>query len=72
MAEAEPAQGRGGARFIETLPRKGYLFIAAVESANGLAVSPVPKLPAASTHRELMPWVLFGATSVAFLALAAA
>src|SRR5437879_2984395 len=64
-------------RFIETLPRKGYRFIAAVETlvetAQALASEPArngEKQPPAAParRREVLAWALF---TIAFLALAA-
>jgi Tol biopolymer transport system component/DNA-binding winged helix-turn-helix (wHTH) protein len=55
-------------RFIETLPRKGYRFIAAVESIPAevclTAPEPHPGLPAWLPKREIVAWSL-----VAFLSL---
>jgi len=70
-------------RFIETLPRKGYRFIAPVERTDGEAsaakAQPVPvdgsavSSPAVGPvkHRstEFLAWVLFGVVSVALVVL---
>jgi DNA-binding winged helix-turn-helix (wHTH) protein/Tol biopolymer transport system component len=53
-------------RFIETVPRKGYRFVAEVESVADVAVAQVPQdAPARRWSREIFAWVLF---SIAFLA----
>jgi Tol biopolymer transport system component/DNA-binding winged helix-turn-helix (wHTH) protein len=70
-------------RFIETLPRKGYRFIAMVESSiEAVTTAPDRALPhdsAASTlasgaakrpTREIAAWLLFGIVSLALLVLA--
>src|SRR5690242_7514204 len=58
-------------QFIETLPRKGYRFIAAVESKPDVAVAPlVPDIPAERRHHEAIAWALLAAVSLAFVVLA--
>ena len=53
-------------RFIETLPRKGYRFIAPVD---GNAVGPLAVGPVKGRSREVLAWVLFGAVSAALVVL---
>lgn len=57
-------------RYIETLPRQGYRFIAPiVESGNGLARSaPATEAPIASRHLRPKRWWLVGAAAVLALA----
>jgi Tol biopolymer transport system component/DNA-binding winged helix-turn-helix (wHTH) protein len=71
-------------RFIETLPRKGYRFIAPVDRAadkasapkapptpvDGNAASPPVAGPAKRRRTEVIPWVLFGVVSIALVVLA--
>jgi len=71
-------------RFIETLPRKGYRFIAPVDRAPGEAsttqaqpstvegnrVSPLAVGPVKRRWNEVLAWVLVGVLSVAVVALA--
>ena len=71
-------------RFIETLPRKGYRFIAPVDRnadeasaaegqtapADGSAVSLMRVGPVKRRSTEVLAWVLFGAVSVALVVLA--
>ena len=54
-------------RFIETLPRKGYRFIAPVD---GNAVSPPAAEPVKRRSTEVLAWVLLGIASVALVVLA--
>jgi DNA-binding winged helix-turn-helix (wHTH) protein/Tol biopolymer transport system component len=66
-------------RFIETLPRKGYRFIAAVETIAELTAAFSPesagnggKQPAAfARRREVLAWALFTIVSLALAAVAA-
>ncbi len=70
----------GRPRFVETLPRRGYRFVAPVEGSSGdvqpgLAAQPTPVPPVPS--EELAPkrklrfqQALFGVTAIALLALA--
>jgi DNA-binding winged helix-turn-helix (wHTH) protein len=51
-------------RFIETLPRKGYRFIAPVD---GNAASPPAVGSVNRRRREVLAWVLLGVVSVALL-----
>jgi hypothetical protein len=71
-------------RFVETLPRKGYRFIAPVDrtagEAGAAAVQPTPvdgnavSPPAVGSvkqrRKEVLAWVLFGVVSVALVVLA--
>jgi Tol biopolymer transport system component/DNA-binding winged helix-turn-helix (wHTH) protein len=71
-------------RFIETLPRKGYRFIAPVDrtagearAANvqpdpldGNAVSPQAAGPVTGRNTAVLAWVLFGVVAVALVVLA--
>jgi DNA-binding winged helix-turn-helix (wHTH) protein/Tol biopolymer transport system component len=66
-------------RFIETLPRKGYRFIAVIETApeNAAATSPEVTADARSQvpdssvkRRAVLPWALFGIASVVLACLA--
>jgi len=71
-------------RFIETLPRKGYRFIAPVDRNTGEesvakaqpapvdanAVSPPPVGPVKRRSTEVLAWVLLGVVSVALVVLA--
>jgi eukaryotic-like serine/threonine-protein kinase len=58
-------------QFIETLPRKGYRFIATLESEPDVAVAQVvPDIPAKRRHREVLAWALLAAVSLALVILA--
>jgi DNA-binding winged helix-turn-helix (wHTH) protein len=71
-------------RFIETLPRKGYRFIAPVDRSaseasaaqaqptpsDGNAASPPAAGPVKRWRSGVLPWVLFGVVSVALVVLA--
>ena len=65
-------------RFIETLPRRGYRFIAPahwLDSGPGVGVSAAKKLPEAAKHRALLAArgrTMLAATGVAVLAVAIA
>ena len=70
-------------RFIETLPRKGYRFIASVDRTasgagaaqaqptpvDGDAVSPPAVGPVKQRNMEVLAWVLLGVVSVALVVL---
>ena len=66
-------------RFVETLPRRGYRFIAPVEGSSGTvqpALAPAQPAVAAASSGELvpkrklrLPWALFAVTVAALLAL---
>ncbi len=67
-------------RFIETLPRKGYRFMAAVEtpadhapaiSSQGVEDGSKQPPAAPTRQREVLAWVLFTIASLALIALAA-
>jgi DNA-binding winged helix-turn-helix (wHTH) protein len=53
-------------RFIETLPRKGYRFIAPVD---GNAVSPPAEGPVKRRSTEVLAWVSFAVVSAALVVL---
>lgn len=53
-------------RFIETLPRKGYRFIAPVD---GSTTIPPAAAPVKRPGTNLLPWMLFAIVSVALLVL---
>jgi eukaryotic-like serine/threonine-protein kinase len=60
-------------QFIETLPRKGYRFIAAVESVtDGTAAQSVHEIPPRPNNREVVPWALLAVVSLAAAVLAVA
>jgi hypothetical protein len=61
----------GKPQFIETLPRKGYRFIAAVESVADGAATPVLQERRRTCSREVLAWVLVGMLSLALGVLAA-
>lgn len=62
---------RGENRFIATVPRKGYRFVAAVTVRESLPTEEAPPAvtPAAPARRRRWPWI--GAAMVAVIALAA-
>jgi len=58
-------------QFIETLPRKGYRFIAAVERVvDGAVAQAVLDIPAKRRHHEVLAWALLAAVSLALVVLA--
>jgi TolB-like protein/DNA-binding winged helix-turn-helix (wHTH) protein/Tfp pilus assembly protein PilF len=55
-------------RFIETLPRRGYRFIAAVEKFNGSAQPQVaPEIEPATTGKPFARWFIFAGIIVAIV-----
>jgi Tol biopolymer transport system component/DNA-binding winged helix-turn-helix (wHTH) protein len=62
-------------RFIETLPRKGYRFVAAVESSvaepDGPSSQFGPVQPAKRRRADLLAWLMLGVVSLALVVLAA-
>lgn len=59
-------------RFIETLARRGYRFVAPVEAVmTGAAAStiPVPATPRRRGNREVLAWSLLGVAALAFAVL---
>jgi len=71
-------------RFIETLPRKGYRFIAPVDRtagevdavkvqpmpADGIPTNPPLAGPVKRRNTEVLPWTLFGVAAIALVVLA--
>lgn len=60
-------------QFIETIPRKGYRFVATVESVtDGTAVQVVHEAPPRRSSREVLAWALLAVVSLAAAILAVA
>src|SRR6266852_4898664 len=57
-------------RFVETIPRKGYRFIAAVENVTDEGSATAREIPAKPRKREILAWALFAVTSLALAAVA--
>src|SRR6266849_6511771 len=57
----------GKPQFIETLPRKGYRFIAATEIVADGAMTPVVRELPKLRNREVLAWALFATVSLALV-----
>jgi TolB-like protein/DNA-binding winged helix-turn-helix (wHTH) protein/Flp pilus assembly protein TadD len=52
-------------RFVETVPRKGYRFLAPVDPVEGAEAAPEPTVPAPAASAQRIPvWMLMGVAAV--------
>ena len=56
-------------RFIETLPRKGYRFIAPVDKNSSTSPPLTPQVSVKTRKTEFLAWALFGIASIALAVL---